>query len=112
MAKKVDLSQTMSDAAKNIEMAKNSPKPVRTEAPARKTKVKKEKKETEELMKTSIMIEKELFYRMDIAKKMQNHDRKDGEPLVTTASLLSKLLRDYLDKKYPETKQMYELMFK
>ena len=49
----------------------------------------------------------ESLFRLDLVRKQMNSNRSDGDEHISLAVLMGKIIEEYLDKNYPETKELY-----
>lgn len=63
---------------------------------------------TETLLRNAILTSETLF-RLEQVKKLKNSTAKKGER-ISIARLMGAIIEEYLDDKYPQTKELYKLM--
>lgn len=69
--------------------------------------------EKSEIKRTSIRnvtLDDETLFRLDAVKKRLNNSRKKGEPLISLDFLLYQSAVEWLDKNYPDTRELYKLI--
>lgn len=98
MAKKkeIDLSRTMQKATEVVEETK-----------AIIVSVEKEREKT--IQKTTFF-DREADFRLKAAKDIVNNNRAKGDKKITMDDLIFQFVMEGLERNYPQTKEMYELM--
>ncbi|WP_281643788.1 hypothetical protein [Bacteroides zoogleoformans] len=68
------------------------------------------KVEKEEVVIRNVILSPESLFRLESVKKKMNEGRKKGEKPISMARLMADIITDFLDEKYPQTKELYRLM--
>ncbi len=53
----------------------------------------------------------ESLFRLDLVRKHLNQNRLAGEEYISLATLMGKIIEEYLDANYPETKETYRKIY-
>lgn len=69
-----------------------------------------EKSEVKRTCIRNVTLDDETLFRLDTVKKRLNNSRKKGEPLISLDLLLYQSAVEWLDKNYPDTRELYKLI--
>lgn len=69
-----------------------------------------EKSEVKRTCIRNVTLDDETLFRLDTVKKRLNSSRKKGEPLISLDLLLYQSAVEWLDKNYPDTRELYKLI--
>ena len=53
----------------------------------------------------------ESLFRLNLVRKEMNGNRSEGDSNISLATLMGKIIEEYLDKNYPQTKDLYQKIY-
>ena len=66
--------------------------------------------EKEESVIRNVVLSPEALFRLESVKKAMNERRGKGEKPISLGRLMADIITEFLDDKYPQTKELYRLM--
>lgn len=66
--------------------------------------------EKEEAVIRNVVLTPEALFRLESVKKAMNEGRQKGEKPISLGRLMADIITEFLDDKYPQTKQLYRMM--